>query len=591
MQDINQTMEEDLHSILTGKRLIAHFQPIVNLNNRSIYGYEGLIRGPGDSPLNSPLMLFEAASRHNRLVELDILCRKVIIAQFAGLNLPGRLFINIDPITIICDKFRPGETINFARKNGLDSNRIIIEITETRPIDNVSIIQKSINHYRKMGFRVALDDLGAGYAGLKLWSEIKPDIVKIDRHFIQNVNEDKVKQEFIRTILKTATSLGCTVITEGVETEHEYATLRKLGIIMAQGYYFSRPKAIPERKLPADLFRKEEKRPKNCHSPTIATILKPVISVEASETVLSVGKIFARTPELETLAVIHDDEVIGMVLKKNFMNIYARLYGKELYGKDPVIKHMNNNIIIVEKNMSIEEVSYRLTTAIDLYTEEFILTHKGRLAGKALLIDLLHHITKIKIRQAKHANPLTMLPGNLPIQQQMERCFEENDAFTVCYFDLDNFKPFNDIFGFSKGDEIILIVSNLMKKHIDQENNFIGHIGGDDFIAIFREDNNWQTIIRKIINKFDNKINKFYNGKLDDKGIITTEDRNGNLCSYGRMGLSVGAVVIDRPDTAANIDLSAEAAVAKHHAKAIPGSILYIHKPHCHDPESVTKKH
>ena len=98
----------------------------------------------------------------------------------------------------------------------------------------------------KLGFRVALDDLGAGYSGLKLWSEIRPDIVKIDRHFIQGVDQDRTKQQFVTTILKTATALGCRVITEGVETEGEYATLRKIGVEMLQGYYFGRPIPVSE---------------------------------------------------------------------------------------------------------------------------------------------------------------------------------------------------------------------------------------------------------------------------------------------------------------------------------------------------------
>jgi diguanylate cyclase (GGDEF)-like protein len=578
MLDIVKSLEGQLVTILKNKQLTAHFQPIVNLQHRSIYGYEGLIRGPSDSPLGSPQRLFEVATRCDRLVELDLLCRKIVIGQFARLNIPCHLFINIDPLTIISNKFRAGETIKFAQKNGIDTKKIIIEITETRPIDNVAIMKKAVDHYRSMGFRVALDDLGAGYASLKLWSQIKPDIVKIDRHFIRNVNNDLVKQEFIRTILNTSTSLGCTVISEGVETEQEYSTLRKLGITIAQGYYFSRPEPVPPLKIPATRFRKEQNRKDEPHSPSVKVIIRPTVSVQASETVLTVGKIFTTTTGLETIAVLHDTEVMGMVVKKEFMNIYAILYGKELYGKDPIVKHMNRNIMIVDQNMPIEQASYRLTTSIDLYTEEFILTDRGRLAGKGMMIDLLHYITEIKIRQARHANPLTRLPGNVPIQQKMLKCLEDKTDFTICYFDLDHFKPFNDVFGFGKGDEVILFVAKLLRKHIKQKNNFIGHIGGDDFITVFREDHNWQKTVKKIIDEFDKRIDGFYDGSLDDNQTITATDRQGNKCSYERMGLSVGAVVIDKPGKCA-FDLSSEAAKAKHHAKAVPGSNLYIHKP------------
>lgn len=579
MEDIHKNLEKQLKAVLKGKHLSALFQPVINLESRSIYGYEGLIRGPGASPLNSPQLLFETAAKSNLLIELDFLCRKTIISQFASLNLPGCLFINVDPLTITSDKSRAGETVKFAGKGGLDISKIIIEISESRPIYNAAIMGKAVRHYRSMGFRVALDDLGAGYAGLKLWSEIKPDIVKIDRHFIQHVNNDKVKQKFIKTILNTATALGITVITEGVETAQEYATLRKLGIVMTQGYYFSRAEVIPPVKIPNILFRKKQKRSSDEHSPAVEVIIQPIISVQASATVMTVGKTFTKTTGLETIAVIYKDEVIGMVIKKNFMNIYAILYGKELYGKDPITRHMNRNIIIIDKSMSIEEASYRLTTSIESYTEEFILTDKGKLAGKAMMIDLLHHITKIKIRRARHANPLTGMPGNVPIQKKMQQCLDERSDFTICYFDLDNFKPFNDVFGFSRGDEVIIFVAKLLKKHIKQKENFTGHVGGDDFIAIFRDNNDWQETVKTIIAEFDDRIVKFYGGKLDDNRAISATDRQGNRCSYRKMSLSIGAVVMDKPGRTADINLSAEAAVAKHHAKAVLGSILYIHKP------------
>jgi EAL domain-containing protein (putative c-di-GMP-specific phosphodiesterase class I) len=107
---------------------------------------------------------------------------------------------------------------------GINPSQVIIELTETQPVEDVQLMRQAMVHYREMGFRVALDDLGAGYSGLKLWSEIRPDIVKIDRHFIQGIDEDRTKQQFVHAILKTATALGARVITEGVETEREHAT-------------------------------------------------------------------------------------------------------------------------------------------------------------------------------------------------------------------------------------------------------------------------------------------------------------------------------------------------------------------------------
>ena len=573
----DSTLHSLVHSIIQKRDLTVHFQPIVCLKNQSIYGYEGLIRGPVNSMLYSPVMLFNAATKCGCLAQLDFLCRELVIMQFSRLNLPGRLFINVDPVSILHENFREGKTMDWVELGGIDPSRVIIELTETHPVDDIPLMQKALVHYRNMGFRVALDDLGAGYAGLKLWSEIKPDIVKVDRHFIQGVDEDRTKQQFISNIISTATSMGCKIITEGTETENEYATLRKLGVELIQGYYFSRPKPVPPLEISPSLFRKEERLPEDQDSLTVNILLRPTISTEASTNVLTVGEMFTDTPDVESIVIVHDNEVLGMVLKKKFMNMYASLYGKELYGKEPILKFMNRNILQVEKTLSLEEVSYRLTTSLDLYTEEFILLDGCRLVGKARLIDLLHEITKLKVSRARHANPLTLLPGNVPIHKQLQKLFRQQRPLTICYFDLDNFKPFNDVFGFSKGDEVIVLVAELLKDNIDVKKNFVGHIGGDDFVVIFREDK-WKSKVRTILQQFDDRINDFYNGRMVDEELIAT-DRQGNVCTHGCMGLSVGAVVITQPIGFKNIDLSEEAAIAKHHAKCRQGSFLYIHQP------------
>jgi diguanylate cyclase (GGDEF)-like protein len=572
---MNTKTETLLQTIIRQKDLKVHFQPIVHIQTRQIYGYEGLIRGPVNTVLHSPTRLFEAATRAGCLAELDLLCRQLVIKRFAQLSLPGRLFINVDPFSLVHEHFREGQTLEFIEQAGLNPSQVIIELTETHPVEDVHLMQQAMVHYRQMGFRVALDDLGAGYSGLKLWSEIRPDIVKIDRHFIQGVDQDRTKQQFVSAILKTATALGCRVITEGVETEKEYATLRKIGVEMLQGYYFCRPVEVPPVTLPSKLFRKELRSFEEDGSPNVELLIRPSISVQADTKVLDVGDLFTSTPDLESIVVIHDAEVLGLVLRRDFMNLYASLYGKELYGKQPVVRFMNRNVMQVEKKLPLEEASYRLTTSLDIHTDEFIILDDSRLAGKGRLIDLLHEITKLQVNRARHANPLTLLPGNVPIQQQLQKLFRQDVAFTVCYFDLDNFKPFNDYFGFSRGDQVLRFVSELLVANIDDQEDFIGHIGGDDFVAIFHSVN-WQDTVERILQQFDDSIDGLYNGHIGC--VITATDREGIERQYRQITLSVGAVVVRPTDWRCHIDLSEEASIAKHHAKSLPGSTLYIHE-------------
>lgn len=569
---MDQITEDLLHTVIQQQNVRAYFQPIVHIQTRQIYGYEGLIRGPVNTVLHSPTRLFEVATWAGRLAELDLLCRRMVIKRFAQLELPGRLFINVDPYSLVHEHFREGQTLDFIEQAGLNPSMVIIELTETHPVEDVQLMQQAMVHYRQMGFRVALDDLGAGYAGLKLWSELRPDIVKIDRHFIQGVDQDRTKQQFVSLILKTATALGCRVITEGIETEKEYATLRKIGVEMMQGFYFCRPVEVPPVTISSKLFRKELRSYEEEESLSVEILVRPAVSIQATTKVLQVGDLFSSMPELESIVVVHENEVLGLVLRRDFMNIYASLYGKELYGKQPILGFINRNVMQVEKKLPLEEVSYRLTTSLDIYTDEFIILDGCCLAGKGRLLDLLHEITKVQVNRARHANPLTMLPGNVPIQQQLQKLIRQSVAFTVCYFDLDNFKPFNDFFGFSRGDKVLRFVSELLVANIDDQIDFIGHIGGDDFVAIFLSPT-WETTVQRILQQFDDSIGGLYNGHIGC--VITATDREGRERQYGQMTLSVGAVVIMPSEMRCHIDLSEAAAIAKHHAKDIPGSSLY----------------
>jgi EAL domain-containing protein (putative c-di-GMP-specific phosphodiesterase class I) len=220
---------ETLDAILVGEQLYPRFQPIVHLHRRAIHGYEGLIRGPSDSPLHSPARLFGAAVRHGRLLELDYLARRLVIRQYARLRLPGRLFINISPEVLMSPGYTSGLTQSYLEDCGLAPDRVVLEITETQPVADYELIRAAVEHYREAGFAIAIDDLGAGYSGLKLWSEMAPDFVKIDRHFLSGIDGDRVKYQFVRSILEISHALGCQVIAEGVETAAEYAVVRRLG--------------------------------------------------------------------------------------------------------------------------------------------------------------------------------------------------------------------------------------------------------------------------------------------------------------------------------------------------------------------------
>jgi EAL domain-containing protein (putative c-di-GMP-specific phosphodiesterase class I) len=235
-----------LHEILHQRKLSALFQPIIDMRSGEIAGYEGLIRGPADSPLHSPFNLFAAAKRYGLALETEMLSRQIVLETFANLDLPGNLFLNVSPETLTHPHFKNGKTLDFMMEVGIAPERVIIELTENQPTYDFATMCSALRHYRSMGFKIALDDLGEGFSSLRLWSELRPDIVKIDMHFVQGVDANPVKLQFLKSIQCIAESCGTHVVAEGVETEAELRAVKEIGIVFGQGYFLARPSPIPK---------------------------------------------------------------------------------------------------------------------------------------------------------------------------------------------------------------------------------------------------------------------------------------------------------------------------------------------------------
>ena len=243
-------MKNKLLNIIDSKAVTTLFQPIYNVQQKTILGYEALTRGPEDSELYSPDKLFHCATLHNLLSELEILCRDKAITRFAELKLPGKLFLNISPLVLLSKNHPQGETMKFVQRAGLSCDQIVIELSEKYPVPNDNMLSEALAKYRQFGFNVAIDDLGAGYSGLKLWSQLRPNIVKIDRYFVENCHQDSFKRKFLKAIFDLAQSAKAQVVVEGIETRDEFELLQRLGMVYAQGFYLARPELKPMRSYP-----------------------------------------------------------------------------------------------------------------------------------------------------------------------------------------------------------------------------------------------------------------------------------------------------------------------------------------------------
>ena len=577
-------MRAHLYDILARRQLSALFQPIVNMQNGDIIAYEGLIRGPSDSPLHSPMNLFKVARASGLTVRVEHLCRQVILERFAELELPGKLFLNVSPECLLQRDARHGGTLEYIHHIGINPDRVIIELTENQPTYDYELMREAVRHYRDMGFQIAIDDLGEGFSSLRLWSELRPEYVKIDMHFIQGINNDPVKLQFVRSIQEIAEKSNTLVIAEGIETQAELLVIRDVGVANGQGYHLGRPHPQPARTAPAEVVKAlartgvavYPRRGAEKNAATILKLLNEVQTVPPSMTNNEVYEIFLKEPKLLIIPVVDGDAPLGLISRFEMIDHFARPYQRELYGKKSCRQFMDATSLIAEQDTTLQELSFRMVQADAHHLfNGFIITDGGRYLGLGTGHDLMREITQLQINAARYANPLTQLPGNVPINEHIDRLLESGTRFWACYVDLDHFKPFNDVYGYRRGDDVIQLTGNMLSERCDANRDFVGHIGGDDFMVLFQSED-WEMRCEGILADFEQNVQEFYSIEDRERGGYLSEDRQGKKVFYSLMSLSIGVIRVDPRQFYTHHQIATAAAESKRQAKKIHGNSLFL---------------
>lgn len=564
----------ELEQIISEQSIDAVFQPIFNIASQQLHGLEALSRGPAHSPLYSPLQLFRTASEVGRLSELETLCRRQALQAFCDNGFPGKLFINISPKALLDPSHPRGMTLQLLKQLGLLPSKVVIELSEQYPADDIDLLKDCLNHYRNQGFLTAIDDLGAGYSGLRLWSELAPDYVKIDRHFSQGIDVSPVKQEFVRSIVELCQSLTCRVIAEGIETSRELLTLKGLGVQYCQGYLLGRPATNPQLSMRQDLpVTLPLTIPR--YSETAECLSCPAVQLAADTKLKQVGALFAEQSNLQAVVVMQDQRPAGLFSRNALLELFSTTYGRALHENRSLVEVMDAGALQIQACTPLSSVSQQLTADSDAnMAQQFILLQEDQLVGIGHTRDLLQRITEHRIKHARHANPLTGMPGNVPIHEELTRLRQSGTQFELAYFDLNQFKPYNDIYGFSRGDEVIIALAGILQKYQSPE-CFVGHVGGDDFVMI-ASDGDTRSRSFKVLGEFEQRRQRFYR-KLDwDAGYIEAEDRQGLVCRHPLIGLSVGILSRDMTCDCSDERLSELAATAKKLAKKSEGGLFEL---------------
>ena len=402
---LSHSQQERLRTSITGHELLAIFerqaltpvfQPIVDLKTHQVFAHEALVRGPKNSFLHNPLNLLQVAEEHDCLFELDWLARFSSIHSYKQQQASSLLFLNVSVNTIMQKTHRSGITLEYLHFLGIPIDSVVIEITELQPVEDFSAFISSVEHYRNMGFKVAVDDLGAGYNGLRIWSELRPDFVKIDHHFVSNLHDDHDKLHFMETLCQLALQLDSRIVAEGVESLGELHALQTLGVDYAQGYLFQRPQESISNSLdfnwnPITGNIKELQRKKT----TIASMVESPFIIDDDFNVMQVARYFFANPDTYFLPVIINDKIQGMVWRDTIMTHIARSLDYLTSPNSHITAIMDREAITLPVDTALNDAADILVTAqTEKRNTAFIITDNGHYVGCSTLANVLAGLVK-----------------------------------------------------------------------------------------------------------------------------------------------------------------------------------------------------
>lgn len=570
--------------LLLEKNINMVFQPIVALSTGEIMGYEALSRGPVDTFFANPENLFGYAEKTNQLYALEKVAREKALASFSKDIQKHKLFINISPQVVHDPSFRADEIKATLSELGVTPDRVVFEITERTSIENFNAFRESLAYYRQHGFLVAIDDAGSGYSSLQAISELQPDFIKIDLSLIRDIDKTRNKQVLVETFITFSEKTGSQIIAEGIETQSELSCLQELGVPFGQGFFLARP-GYPPPVLDAPAAKHINEYTVGANHRERLGRMIPVGSIRQVVATYAPGALtreivdfFTKFPQVEGIAIIDDHQKpVGLVMRDKLFNQLGSQYGFAIYAERPISLVMDHNPLQIEDDTPVESVSQAALGRPDHKVYDSVIINKnGLYRGLVSLRSLLDVITNMQIEGARFANPLTGLPGNRQIEEELLNRLASGQPFSVIYLDLDHFKGFNDCYGFERGDLVLKLTAEICKEsstQIGESDDLVSHIGGDDFIIITRPGVSGQ-ICDLVIEIFDRKVPDLYDPEDRQRGYINTKDRQDKPVRLPLMSISL-ALIDSEPGQFQTIEeLSRSAALLKKYAKSKDGSVF-----------------
>lgn len=533
------------------------FQPIVNIHTGVCYGYEALLRQVPDAGFDTIADFFDQAHRDRLLPMVHRRLFAKAIHQFEQILWHRRtcLFYNLDNRLFACDGYDAADLQKGLGCDSISTFKVCYEISEQHEIVRPQALIDRLTFFRDTGCRIAVDDFGVGVSGLRLLYYSRPDYIKIDRFFIHRIAEDSEKRMLAGFIVSIAHQMGSIVIAEGVETEAELYECRRIGCDMVQGYLVQKPQLQCER-LQKSYLRIRQCSEKDRRNPTgkdvslLQAEIEPIDPLDSDAPLTDILDAFKNHIQRTFFPVVNrKGEPLGIIREASIKSFIYSRYGRFVLENQSFSKRLAQfitRIPQVDIHMPIDHI-------MDLFSgnerfEGILVTRNLKYVGFLSNRSMLKILNERKLSLARDQNPLTKLPGNNAIFEYVSQSLRDiSSRYALVYFDFDNFKAYNDHYGFRQGDRVILLFSELLKSHTMSRDRFVGHVGGDDFFMGFKDVDldDVDEEVRGIAGQFRSSVESFYQKSAVDAQCITARDRDGRMRSFPLM--TVSSAILELP--------------------------------------------
>ncbi|MFO7559747.1 MAG: bifunctional diguanylate cyclase/phosphodiesterase [Desulfobacterales bacterium] len=559
----------------------ARYQPIVNLSSGETIGWEAFTRIKNDDCFR---FFFDVAADtapipFSPLIDVD--CFENAIQSLGQVYSQQKIFLNIQPHSFRQEIFNPLEMSRFLDKNGIQPYQVVFEISSRNRFQDDSFFRNQLDPLRKQGIQFALDNVGSGQSDFRWIADLKPDYIKIDRQFYQNLQTEKVLNLLVESVVSFSNQMNICVIAGRLENLPEIEYLVDLGIQYGQGYYFARPDFPKKAAVPNAVSRRS--RPlmprKKCqlmkYQLPIGKYATPVPIINQKTSVEELRKSFDLKPVFSSAIVVDDGKPVGIVTDQVLYRIPGFKIGISVSKQIDLAEFMERNFLVFESQIptaNIIEKVLKPKPNKDAYSSHIIVASDGNPLGIVSVEALQDVFVRYQIDEARDASPLTGLPGNMAIRQAMDDCYRIGHPISLIYVDLDHFKAYNDQFGFEKGDRVLLQLSQILSWAIRRKGghgDFLGHIGGDDFVIITKPEHA-VGICQLVIRSFSRITKSRYDTKEIKQGYVIGLDREKTETKIPLV--SVSLAIVDCNHRSEIADLSERAATMKRYAKTISGN-------------------